>query len=39
MHVGERVIRKRVEIVLEVFKNASEKLTRIDRDWQEVLDA
>jgi hypothetical protein len=37
--VGERVLRKRVEIVLQVFKSASERLTRIDREWQEVLDA
>jgi hypothetical protein len=38
-NAGERVIRKRIEIVLQVFRAASERLTRIDREWQEVLDA
>jgi hypothetical protein len=38
-NAGERVLRKRIEIVLQVFRAASEKLTRIDREWQEVLDA
>jgi hypothetical protein len=38
-NAGERVIRKRIEIVLQVFRSASERLTRIDREWQEVLDA
>jgi len=32
-------LRKRIEIVLQVFKAASEKLTRVDREWQDVLDA
>ena len=38
-NAGERVLRKRIEIVLQVFRAASEKLTRIDREWQDVLDA
>jgi len=38
-NAGERVIRKRIEIVLQVFRASSERLTRIDREWQEVLDA
>ena len=32
-------MRKRIDIVYNVFKKASSKLTRIDREWQEVLDA
>lgn len=36
---SERDLRKRIDIVFQVFKNASNRLTRIDREWQEVLDA
>ena len=36
---GERDLRKRIDIVHNVFKKASEKLTRIDREWQEVVDS
>ena len=36
---SERDLRKRIDIVFQVFKNASTRLTRIDREWQEVLDA
>ena len=36
---GEREIRKRLDIIYRVFKQASQKLNRVDRNWQEVLDA
>lgn len=36
---GERELRKRLDIVFRVFKQASVKLTRIDRNWQEVIDS
>ena len=39
MPASERDLRKRIDIVFQVFKNASNRLTRIDREWQEVLDA
>lgn len=34
-----REIRKRLDIIYRVFKQASQKLNRVDRNWQEVLDA
>ena len=39
MTSGERELRKRMDIVYRVFKQASKRLTRIDRNWQEVLDS
>ena len=39
MTSGERELRKRMDIVYRVFKQASTRLTRIDRNWQEVLDS
>ena len=39
MTSGERELRKRLDIVYRVFKQASAKLTRIDRNWQEVIDS
>ena len=39
MTSGERELRKRLDIVFRVFKQASARLTRIDRNWQEVIDS
>ena len=39
MTSGERELRKRLDIVYRVFKQASTRLTRIDRNWQEVIDS
>ena len=36
---GERELRKRLDVVHRVFKQASQRLNRIDRNWQEVIDA
>lgn len=36
---SERELRKRLDIVCRVFKQASGRLTRIDRSWQEVIDS
>ena len=36
---GERDLRKKIDIVYRVFKQASQKLNRVDRNWQEVIDA
>lgn len=36
---GERELRKRLDIIYRVFKQASQKLNRVDRNWQEVIDA
>ena len=33
MTSGERELRKRLDIVFRVFKQASARLTRIDRNW------
>ena len=39
MTSGERELRKRLDIVYRIFKQASQRLTRIDRNWQEVIDS
>ena len=36
---GERDLKKKIEIVRQVFKKASHNLTRVDRNWQEVIDS
>ena len=35
---GERDLKKKIEIIRQVFKKASHSLTRVDRNWQEVID-
>lgn len=39
MGFGERELRRRLDIVYRIFKQASQRLTRIDRNWQEVVDS
>ena len=39
MSDSERELRKRLDIVYRVFKEASKKLNRVDRCWQEVIDS
>ena len=39
MTKGERDLRKKIDIVYRIFKQASQKLNRVDRNWQEVIDA
>ena len=39
MTSGERELRKKLDIVYRVFKQGSSRLTRIDRNWQEVIDS
>jgi hypothetical protein len=35
----DRELKRRIEIVTQVFSQASNKLNRIDRDWQQVIDS
>ena len=39
MSDSERELRKKLDIVYRVFKEASKKLNRVDRCWQEVIDS
>lgn len=36
---ADRELKRRIEIVAQVFGQASNKLNRIDRDWQQVIDS
>lgn len=36
---GERDLRKKVEIIIQVFKTSADRLSRVDREWQEVMDS
>jgi len=35
----DREVKRRIEIVVQVFSQAANKLTKVDRDWQQVLDS
>lgn len=36
---SDRELKRRIEIVIQVFSQAANKLNRIDRDWQQVIDS